>query len=120
VSHSCYTADNQLEEEESSGGNDSPTESDFIVETTVDPQLCTLRKPFKVDWKRLNDDLESQANLERRKGYRERFNLEQKKEILSHFKKHLSQTEKKSSISILLMSFTLLKIRYKLSLRKNG
>jgi hypothetical protein len=93
VSLPCYTADSQLKEEESSGGNDSPTEFDFIVETTVDPQLCTLRKPFKVDWKRLHDDLESQANLERRKFYRERFNLEQKKEILSHFKKHLSQTE---------------------------
>jgi len=37
VSHPCYTADNQLEEEESQGGNVSPTEFDFIVETTVDP-----------------------------------------------------------------------------------
>jgi hypothetical protein len=93
VSHPCYTANNQLEDEESSGGNGSPMESDFIVETTVDPQLCTLRTPFKPDWKRINDDLESEANLERRKVYRKRFNLEQKKEILSHFKNHLSQTE---------------------------
>jgi hypothetical protein len=43
VSHHCYTADSQLEDEESSRGNGSPTESDFIVETAVDPQLCTLR-----------------------------------------------------------------------------
>jgi len=83
VSHPCYTANNQLEDEESSGGNGSPMESDFIVETTVDPQLCTLRTPFKPDWKRINDDLESEANLERRKVYRKRFNLEN----------HLSQTE---------------------------
>jgi len=46
VSHPCYTADTQLEDEESQEGNASPTESDFIVETAVDPQLCTIRKPF--------------------------------------------------------------------------
>jgi hypothetical protein len=46
-------------------------------------QLCTLRKPFKPDWNKINDDdLISEANIERRKVYRERFNLEQKKEIL--------------------------------------
>lgn len=93
VSHLCYTADNQLEDEESLGENVSPTESDFIVETVVDPQLCTLRKPFKPDWKKINDDLISEANIERRKVYRERFNVEQKKEILSHFKKHVIQTK---------------------------
>jgi hypothetical protein len=93
VSHPCYTADNQLEDEESSGGNASPTKSNFIVETVVDPQLCTLRKPFKPDWDKINDDLISEANIERRKVYFERFNLEQKKEILSHFKKHVIQTE---------------------------
>jgi hypothetical protein len=47
VSHPCYTADTQLEDEESQEGNASPTESDFIVETVVDPQLCTLRKSRK-------------------------------------------------------------------------
>jgi hypothetical protein len=35
VSHPCYMADNQLEDEESSGGNGSPTEFDFIVEITT-------------------------------------------------------------------------------------
>jgi hypothetical protein len=95
VSHPCYTTDSQLEDEESSGGNASPTESDFIVETTVDTQLCTLRKPFKADWNRINDELIFEANIERRKVYRERFNLEQKKEIFSHFKKHISQIETK-------------------------
>jgi hypothetical protein len=93
VSHPCYTANNQLEDEESQGGNDSPTESDFIVETAVDPQLYILRKPFKIDFKRLNEDIESEANLEGRKVYRERFNLKQKKEILSHYKKHISQVK---------------------------
>jgi len=93
VSHHCYTADSQLEDEESSRGNGSPTEFDFIVETAVDPQLCTLRKPFKPDWNKINDELISEANIERRKVYRERFNLEQNKEILSHFKKHVIQTE---------------------------
>jgi len=120
VSHPCYTADSQLEDEESQGGNASPMESDFIVETTVDPQLCTLRKPFKTDWNGLNEDIESEANLERRRVYRERFKLEQKKEILSHFKKHISQMKQRFSISILLMSFTLLKTRYKPSPRKIG
>jgi hypothetical protein len=93
VSNPCYTADNQLEEEESQGGNVFPTESDFIVETVVDPQLCALRKPFEIDYKRLNEDIEFEANLERIRVYRERFNLEQKKEILSHYKKHISQAE---------------------------
>jgi hypothetical protein len=93
VSHPCYTTDSQLEDEESSWGNSSPTEFDFIVETAVDPQLCTLRKPFKPDWNKINDELISEANIERRKVYRERFNLEQNKEILSHFKKHVIQTE---------------------------
>jgi len=95
VSHPCYTADTQPEEEESQGGNISPTECDFIVETVVDPQLCTLRKPFKINYKRLNKDIESEANLERRRVYRERLNLEQKKEILSHYEKHISQVETK-------------------------
>jgi hypothetical protein len=40
-------------------------ESDFIVEIVVDPQLCTLRKPFEIDYKRLNEDIESEADLER-------------------------------------------------------
>jgi hypothetical protein len=93
VSHPCYTADTQLEDEESQEGNASPTESDFIVETVVNPKLCTLRKPFEINFKRLNKDFESEANLERRKAYKERFNLEQKKEILSHFKKHISEME---------------------------
>jgi len=53
--------------------------------------LCTLRKPFQIDFNRLNEDFISEANLERRKTYKERFNLKQKKEILSHFKKHISQ-----------------------------
>jgi hypothetical protein len=35
----------------------------------------------------------SEANLGRRKAYKERFNLEQKKGILSHFKKHISEIE---------------------------
>jgi hypothetical protein len=65
VSHPCYTAHSQLEEEESQGGNVSPMESDFIVEIVVDPQLCTLRKPFEIDYKRLNEDIESEADLER-------------------------------------------------------
>jgi hypothetical protein len=79
VSHPCYTADTQLEDEESQEGNASPTESDFIVETVVDPQLCTMRKPFEIDFDLLNKDFELKANLERRKAYKERFNLEQKK-----------------------------------------
>jgi hypothetical protein len=94
VSHPCYTADTQLEDEESQEGNTSPTESDFIVETVVDPQLCTLRKPkkpFKIDFDFLEIDFDSESNLERRKAYKERFNLEQKKEILSSFKKHLCE-----------------------------
>jgi len=37
VSHPCYTAGSQLEDEESQGGNASPTEFDFTVETTIDP-----------------------------------------------------------------------------------
>jgi len=37
VSYHCYMADNQLEDEESQGGNASPTEFDFTVETTIDP-----------------------------------------------------------------------------------
>jgi hypothetical protein len=37
VSHPCYTANTQLEDEDSQEGNASPTESDFIVETVVDP-----------------------------------------------------------------------------------
>jgi hypothetical protein len=93
VSHPCYTADTQLEDEESQEGNASPMESDFIVETVVNPQLCTLRKPFEIDFKILENDFDSEANLERRKAYKERFNLEQKKEILSHFKKHISEIE---------------------------
>jgi hypothetical protein len=93
VSHPCYTARSQLEDEESSGGNASLTESDFIVENVVDPQLSTLRKPFKPDWDKINNDLISEANIERRKIYRERFNLEQKKEILSHFRNHVIQTK---------------------------
>jgi hypothetical protein len=93
VSHPCYIADTQLEDEESQGGNVSPTESNFIVETVVDPQLCTLRKPFEIDFKKLNEDIDSETNLERRKIYRERFNLEQKKEILSHYKRRISQVE---------------------------
>jgi hypothetical protein len=70
VSHPCYTADTQLEDEESQEGNDFPTESDFIVETVVDPQLCTLRKPkkpFKIDFNFLEIDFDSESNLERRK-----------------------------------------------------
>jgi hypothetical protein len=93
VSHPCYTADTQLEDEESQEGNASPTESDFIVETVVDPQLCTLRKPFKIDFDFLEIDFDSASNLEKRKAYKERFNLEQKKGILSHFKKHLCEIE---------------------------
>jgi hypothetical protein len=93
VSHPCYTANTQLEDEDSQEGNASPTESDFIVESVVDPQLCTLRKPFQMDFNRLNEDFMSEANLERRETYKERFNLEQKKEILSHFKKQISQIE---------------------------
>jgi hypothetical protein len=69
------------------------TESDFIVETVVDPQLCTLRKPFEIDFRILEKDFDSEANLERRKAYKERFNLEQKKEILSRFKKHICEIE---------------------------
>jgi hypothetical protein len=70
VSHPCYTANTQLEDEESQEGNASPTESDFIVETVVDPQLCTLkkpRKPFKIDFDFLEIDFDSESNLERRK-----------------------------------------------------
>jgi len=93
VSHPCYTADTQLEDEESQEGNASPTESDFVVETVVDPQLCTMRKPFEINFDLLNKDFEIETNLERRKAYKERFNLEQKKEILSHFKKHISEIE---------------------------
>jgi len=96
VSHPCYTANTQLEDEESQEGNASPTKSDFIVETVVDPQLCTLkkpRKPFKIDFDFLEIDFDSESNLERRKTYKERFNLEQKKEILSSFKKHLCEIE---------------------------
>jgi hypothetical protein len=93
VSHPCYTADTHLEDEESQEGNASPTESDFIVETTVDPKLCTMRKPFEIDFDLLNKDFELEANLERRKAYEERFILEQKKGILSHFKKHISEIE---------------------------
>jgi hypothetical protein len=74
-------------------GNASPTESDFIVETFVDPQLSTLNKPFEIDFNRLNEDFMSEVNLERRKAYKERFNLDQKKEILSNFKKHVQQIE---------------------------
>jgi hypothetical protein len=37
VSHPCYTADSQLEDEESQVGNVSPTESDFIVEHPLTP-----------------------------------------------------------------------------------
>lgn len=66
----------QLDEEDSQEGNNSPTESNFIVDRPVDPQLSTLRKPFKIDYKRLNQDIESEANLERRRVYREMFNLE--------------------------------------------
>jgi len=44
-----------------------------------------------LDW--LGKDFHSIANLERRKVYKERFNLEQKKGILSHFKKHISEIE---------------------------
>jgi hypothetical protein len=84
VSYPCYMADNQLEDEES---------QDFTVETTIEPQLSMLKKPFKIDFKRLNEDLESEANLERKRVYHERFNLEQKKEILSHYKEHISQVE---------------------------
>jgi hypothetical protein len=73
------------------------TESDFIVETVVDPQLCTLRKPFEIDFRILEKDFDSEANLERRKAYKERFNLEQKKEILSRFKKHICEIEMKIS-----------------------
>jgi len=93
VSHPCYTADTQLEDEESQEGNASPTEYDFIVETAVDPQLCTMRKPFKIDFDWLQEDFELESNLERKKVYKERFNLEQKKGILSHFKKHISEIE---------------------------
>jgi hypothetical protein len=74
-------------------GNASPTESDFIVETFVDPQLSSLNKPFEIDFNRLNEDFMSEVNLERRKAYKERFNLDQKKEILSNFKKHVQQIE---------------------------
>jgi hypothetical protein len=52
-----------------------------------------LSKPFKINFKRLNDDIVSEANLERRRIYRERFNLEQKKEILSHWKKFMNEIE---------------------------
>lgn len=97
VSHPCYTANTRLEDEDSQEGNASPTESDFIVESVVDPQLCTLRKPFEIDFIRLNEDFMSEANLERRKAYKERLNLEQKKEILSHFKKHVSQVKIETS-----------------------
>jgi predicted glycoside hydrolase/deacetylase ChbG (UPF0249 family) len=55
--------------------------------------LCTLRKSFQVDRDRLNEELVSEANIGRRNAYRERFSVEQRKEILSHFKKHLSETE---------------------------
>lgn len=91
VSHPCYTADTQLEDDESQEGNASPT--DFIVETVVDPQVCTLRKPFKIDFDLLKEDFELESNLERRKAYKERFNLEQKKGILNQFKKHISEIE---------------------------
>jgi hypothetical protein len=43
-------------------GNVSPTESDFIVETVVDPQLCTIRKPFKIDFDFLEIDFDSGSN----------------------------------------------------------
>jgi hypothetical protein len=93
VSHPCYTANTQLEDEESQEGNASPTKSDFIVETAVDPQLCTIRKPFKIDFDWLQEDFELKSNLERKKVYKERFNVDQKKGILSHFKKHISEIE---------------------------
>jgi len=38
-----------------------------------------MRKPFEIDFDLLNKDFELKANLERRKAYKERFNLEQKK-----------------------------------------
>jgi hypothetical protein len=52
-----------------------------------------MRKPFEIDFDLLNKDFELEANLERRKAYKEIFNLEQKKGILSHFKKHISEIE---------------------------
>jgi hypothetical protein len=60
VSHPCYTANTQLEDEDSQEGNASPTESDFIVESVVDPQLCNLRKPFQMNFNRLNEDFMSE------------------------------------------------------------
>jgi hypothetical protein len=97
VSYPYYYANSHFLKEKSHKGNNSPTQSDFEdnfeVEPPINPQLSTIRKPFKINYKRLNQDIEFEANLERKKVYQERFNLEQKKEIFSKWRELMSKTE---------------------------
>jgi hypothetical protein len=83
ISQACYTAHSQNESNEedeeetdveSAEGTVRPTASDFQVVPPIDPQLGvitsprlkTLTKSFKPNHKRLNEDLMSELNLERR------------------------------------------------------
>jgi hypothetical protein len=86
VTYPSYTANSQLKDEESNEGENSPTQIDFEVEPPPHFLLLTIRKDFKINFKILSQDIEKEENLERRQCYRERFSLEQKKQIFSHWK----------------------------------
>ncbi|CAL8165373.1 unnamed protein product [Prunus armeniaca] len=79
-------------QDDKSDSPESPTQSDFLVENfaTVDNQLRTLNKKFKINWKILDCHLKAPENQHRRNSYHQAYlDSESRQKIFNKWKDYM-------------------------------